>query len=122
MTAHSDAVRHERGDIQTRPILWGASAIAAAIVLVAVFAWLLIGGMQGDPNGANSVPAFRTEGPRLQTDAPRALESYQATKQKILNSRGWTDEQPRRVRIPIERAMQLLVAQRGQPAPQKEQR
>jgi hypothetical protein len=121
MNAHSDAVRHERGDIQARPILWGAMAIAVAIVLVAVFAWLLIGRLQGDPNGANSVPVFQTEGPRLQTDAPRALENYQASKQKILNSHGWTDEQPRRVRIPIERAMQLL-AQRRQPAPQKEQR
>ena len=59
--------------------------------------------------------------PRLQTDAPRDLENYQASKQKILNSHGWTEEQPRRVRIPIERAMQLL-AQRGQAAPQKEQR
>jgi hypothetical protein len=119
MTTDSGAVRHERGDISPRRIVWGAAAIAACVVLAAAFSWLLIGALHGDPNGANSVPAFQIQGPRLQTDGRRELAAYQASKQKILDSGGWTNDRPRRVRIPIQRAMQLM-AQGQRPAPPPE--
>jgi len=52
--------------------------------------------------------------PRLQVSAPKDLEQYKAAQGEILNSYGWVDQKAGIVRIPIERAMDILV-QRGLP-------
>jgi hypothetical protein len=52
--------------------------------------------------------------PRLQVSAPKDLEQYKAAQGEILNSYGWIDQNAGVVRIPIERAMDILV-QKGLP-------
>ena len=52
--------------------------------------------------------------PRLETDERRQLDDVRLQEERRLNSYGWVDEKSGVVRIPIERAMQL-VAQRGLP-------
>lgn len=52
--------------------------------------------------------------PRLQVTAPMDLKQYKATQDGILNSYGWVDRQTGIVRIPIGRAMDILL-QRGFP-------
>ena len=52
--------------------------------------------------------------PRLERDERNQLNKIQLDEEKILNSYGWADEKSKTVRIPIERAMDL-VAQRGLP-------
>jgi hypothetical protein len=52
--------------------------------------------------------------PNLQIAPQQDLESYQATQSAKLEGYGWVDEETGVVRIPIERAMELL-AERGLP-------
>lgn len=52
--------------------------------------------------------------PRLETDERNQLNQIRTREDDLLESYGWVDEQAGTVRIPIERAMDLLV-QRGLP-------
>jgi hypothetical protein len=52
--------------------------------------------------------------PRLETDERGQLNDIRLDEERTLNSYGWVDEKAGTVRIPIERAMDLL-AQRGLP-------
>jgi hypothetical protein len=52
--------------------------------------------------------------PRLQTSAPVDLKSYRGGQDKALGSYGWVDPQAGIVRIPVDRAMDLLL-QKGYP-------
>src|SRR5207245_3863094 len=56
--------------------------------------------------------------PRLETDERMQLDSTRLAEEEKLNSYGWVDEKAKTVRIPIERAMDLLV-QRGLPVRQE---
>ena len=47
--------------------------------------------------------------PRLQTTAPQDLKSYRAGQDDILGSYGWVDSKAGIVRIPVERAMEVLL-------------
>ncbi len=53
--------------------------------------------------------------PRLQVAAPKDLGQYKASQNEILNSYGWVDQKAGIVRIPIDRAMDVLL-QKGFPA------
>ena len=52
--------------------------------------------------------------PLLEKDEHTKIDDFRLTEEKTLNSYGWVDEKSKTVRIPIERAMDL-VAQRGLP-------
>jgi len=52
--------------------------------------------------------------PRLQTEAPQDLQRYHADQDKILESYGWVDQKANVVRIPVDRAMDILL-QKGYP-------
>jgi hypothetical protein len=52
--------------------------------------------------------------PRLETNEPMEINEFRVQEEKTLHSYGWVDQQAGVVRIPIDRAMEL-VAQRGLP-------
>jgi hypothetical protein len=52
--------------------------------------------------------------PRLQVSAPKDLKQYKGAQGEILNSYGWVDQKAGVVRIPIDRAMGILL-QKGLP-------
>jgi hypothetical protein len=52
--------------------------------------------------------------PRLETNERLEIKDFRTQEEQTLNSYGWVDQQNGVVRIPIERAMQLL-AERGLP-------
>jgi hypothetical protein len=52
--------------------------------------------------------------PRLQVEAPQELHQYLKQENEVLHSYGWVDQKNGIVRIPINRAMDLLI-QRGLP-------
>ena len=52
--------------------------------------------------------------PRLETNEPTEINDFRVQEEQTLNSYGWVDQQAGVVRIPIDRAMELL-AQRGLP-------
>lgn len=67
---------------------------------------------QGLPTGTNIDLRNLPPEPRLQIDAVRDLLQIQAAEERTLTSYGWVDQRKGVVRIPIDRAIDLL-AQRG---------
>jgi hypothetical protein len=47
--------------------------------------------------------------PRLQIEAPQDLKRYRTDQDKVLKSYGWVDQKADIVRIPIDRAMDILL-------------
>jgi hypothetical protein len=109
---------HETTDINARGVAW--SAVVLVIILVVIFFALC--GLYGvfTTHQPASVIATRTNAsspePRLQVDEVKDLGRLHEHEDSILNSYGWVDQKAGIVRIPIERAMDI-VAQRGLPAP-----
>jgi hypothetical protein len=62
----------------------------------------------------NNYPDRAFPDPRLENDERNQLNQIRLNEEETLNSYGWIDEKSKTVRIPIERAMDL-VAQRGLP-------
>jgi len=94
---------------------------AVALVIMTVLAMLLLVGVfkyfqLQDGGQARSVdPAKVFPQPQLQRTPIPDLKAIRAAEEQVLASYGWVDQQKGVVRIPIARAMDLLV-QRGLPA------
>jgi hypothetical protein len=114
-------VSHERSDVNVRAILgFGLVLLIAAVVVHLALYWLLQLYSDRSAKGAPSVSAMHPEDqtpppPRLQVSPPAELAKMRATEEKELQTYGWVDPETKIVRIPIERAMELL-AERGLPA------
>ena len=109
---------HETSDANIRDlIIFGAGLslliIAGLLVSGAVFHYFV--GHQGLGPPASPFENDRTlpPEPRLQVTAPKDLKQYKAAQDEILNSYGWVDQKAGIVRIPIDRAMDILVSRLG---------
>jgi hypothetical protein len=122
-------VSHERSDVSIRGIVvFGVVLLLTAAVIHIALYWLLkYYREQAAPSApamsAPDTPAEITPAPRLQISPRSDLAEMRAAEEKELTTYGWLDEQKQTVRIPIERAMELL-AKRGLPVtkPSKEDR
>lgn len=105
--------RHEPNRVATGVVAWFALGLAVTVALVIVGTRLSLG--TAEPPKAAQLPAIDVPpAPRLQVDAPADLAAMRAQEDRILGSYGWVDRSAGKVRIPIDRAMDL-VAQRGFP-------
>lgn len=117
------AIGHEIEDARVRPIVMVTliSTIAVAIAIVAigglVFFFVERAAVQGQPATGLAVPSPQPPEPRLQVNPPADWQALQATEQALLDGYGWTDQAAGRARIPIDRAMQLVI-ERGLPVRQ----
>lgn len=91
----------------------------AALVLVSVFlmwafsSYLRQGLVAADPPPPALPEARRPHtppGPRLQTDFTSDVERLRQTEEALLTGYAWVDRGAGRVRIPVERAMELVAA------------
>lgn len=116
-------MKHETRDLSTRVVVVFAvlllvAAVAIHIVVWWMYAWM---GRANDsaytrqyplaPVGAPKPPPA----PRLQTQPREELKRMRQDEDRVLNAYGWADPNTGRVRLPIDRAMQLLLEQ-GLPA------
>ena len=115
---------YETRDVNLRAVLWLAIGIAGAVALVHVALWILLQDFNRQakrldplvsPLAAERAPPAA---PLLQNAPREDLEQLRAAEQSVLNSYGWIDKQGGTVRIPIDRAMELLI-ERGETAVQK---
>ena len=118
---HPD-VRHEPRDVNIRAIVLAGIGIIVLAATLHILLWVLFEVLSHRDVGLHLPPpplADQPSGPvppqpRLQA-LPRAdLREMRTEEDAILHSYGWVDEQAGMVRIPIERAMELL-AERGLP-------
>jgi hypothetical protein len=110
---------HEKTDAGVRNV----AALAAAFVGLLVFGVIVAYGtfrFMYTPETATEVPSALQPGrvlppaPRLQVNAQEDLRDYLQQQKQTLNSYGWVDQSAGVVRIPIDRAMDLVI-QKGLP-------
>jgi hypothetical protein len=113
-------VGHETRDINVRVVMWFAIGLIVAAVIIhfalgAIFAFF--SKTHPSPEAPSRImvqPRIVAPEPRLQTNPSVDLAQFREAEENKLNSYGWVDKQRGIVRIPIERAMDLIV-QRGLP-------
>ncbi len=110
---------YEMTDARMAPIALAALGLTVIMILGLGTAWLLYRGLEIDvedaQTAANQLTGDQTPpAPRLQTQPRAALEALRQREDSELNSYAWLDREHKAVRIPIDRAMELL-AERGFP-------
>jgi hypothetical protein len=120
-------VGHELSDLRPGYIALFGIALTSVIVAAAVIASLLIH-FKAAEHSRQETPVPRlaqereaTPGPRLQVDANKDLRQMRAGEDTVLDSYGWVDKDSVIVRIPIQRAMEIL-AKKGLPARKQEEK
>jgi hypothetical protein len=128
----NEEVEFEQEDLGARPILIFLAALVIGCLLVA----LLLKGMyryldayenrhepiqnpmaqqsRADPRLVEPGDIAKFPQPRLETNETIEINQFRLQEEQALNSYGWVDQEAGVVRIPIDRAMEL-VAQRGLP-------
>jgi hypothetical protein len=116
---------HETVDANVRSLVWwglGVFALLASGVIISaiVFHYFVTRQSLGPP--ASPFENVRALPPRpvLQVTPARDLRQYLDQQNLVLNSYGWVDQKAGVVRIPIDRAMDLLL-QKGLPVRAEEQ-
>ncbi len=112
----TEGVRHESRDTNLPSLVLFGGAIVVTVAVVMLFCWWLFGiYTRVQPLGPAATP-FATSRPlppepRLQPAPENDLQDYLENQHTELNTYGWVDRSNGIVRIPIERAMQLLLQQ-----------
>jgi hypothetical protein len=117
------AVRYEKSDVQVAKVVRAGVGLIATVVVFFALMWMLEGvllrfvGMAQSPRHPLATTLARTEppAPRLQPDPRAELLAQRAREDAVLQTYGWIDKSRGTVRVPIERAIEIL-AQRGLPA------
>ncbi len=106
---------HEDRDANIPAALWfGAALIATIIVVLLLMRWTFYAfptpqAEAGLGPYTRGVAAELPPEPRLQVHAPEDLKKLREQEDSMLTSYGWVDKQNGIVRIPVERAMELLA-------------
>jgi hypothetical protein len=110
---------HEQSDLRPRAIaIFGIALAATVLVCLFLAVWLFdyLAAREAKRDTPLS-PLAKVEAPsepRLQVSAPKDMAAFRAAEEKVLDSYDWVNRQAGTVRIPIDRAMQLLT-ERGLP-------
>ncbi len=108
--------RHEESDANIHALLRFAGWMFVSLVLVVLLMrWMFWHFNKTQELGPPPTPFESTRAlpplPRLQTEPQQDLRGYRTSQQENLKSFGWVDEKNGVVRIPIDRAMDLLLQQ-----------
>jgi len=111
----SNHAGHERSDAGVRPILFTGLGLAVALGLIGLLGYgmfhYLVTHMRIDARenpmaaGASQVPPE----PRIEEHPAIGIQQLRSQEERHLTSYGWVDKGAGRIRIPIDRAMQLQL-------------
>ena len=119
---HNRRAGHEETDIN----VWAVGKFAVGLMLVAVAALFLLFGLfryllsrEGGPPAGRSQdvatePSKAFPQPQLQANEVPDLKAIRAEEDQVLNGYAWVDPEKGVVRIPISRAIDLLVERAGE--------
>lgn len=120
-TTGQPAVDHETTDVNIRAIFGFAAGLTVTTIVVGFAVWVLFQYFNARESRTvfTEYPLAAQESrvppePRLQTNPREDLGNLRLREDQALSSYGWVDRNAGVVRIPIERAMQLVV-ERGLP-------
>ena len=114
---------HEERDVAVRPIALTILGLTAVVIAVFVFIQILLNVLAGIQSHRSAAPSplagvyglKEPPAPRLQTNPVADLRELRARDQALLSGYAWVDRDAGVVRLPIERAIDVLAA-RGLPA------
>ncbi len=114
-------VSHEHRDASFRAVMSFAIGMVIAAGVIQLVVWGMLRYFD-QMRLSNAVPTHSQFGgpypppaaPRIQADPVHDMNLFRASEERILNSYTWTDDGHTAVRIPIERAKQMLL-ERGLP-------
>jgi hypothetical protein len=125
--AHLEEAGYELRDLNAGYVGLFGLGLAVVLVIAVVVASLLIHYKTVQyVRHETPIPQLARErestlGTRLQVDAQNELREMRAAEDTVLNSYGWVDKNAGIVRIPVDRAMEIL-AQKGLPARKPEEK
>ena len=132
----NEEVEFEREDLGAKPIILFLISLIVicalvGLVLRGMYSYLdarenrnqaaqnpLVQPTRADTRVVESADIKKFPQPRLETNEPVEINDFRVQEENTLYSYGWVDQQAGVVRIPIDRAMELL-AQRGLPTRQQ---
>lgn len=111
---NNSAVKYERRDVNMRAILWFIGALFLVLLVTFVSMRGLFGYFSETQKlgpGASPFDDSRVlpPAPRLQVDPAVDLDQVRQSQNEMLNSYGWADKATGKVRVPIDRAMDMLI-------------
>ncbi len=113
--------QHEASDVSARPIFYFAIALVILIIFTVISMKGLFNFLDQEADRSDtqlSGVAFERPTlpplPRLESDPVAVRRQFFQNEKKIIESYGWVDQKQGIVRVPINRAMELLV-ERGLP-------
>jgi hypothetical protein len=98
-------------EIDGRGVLVAAALIAVAVIAAVVVAWSLVAAFGGAVRATHAPPADLQ--PQLQPQPREDLATYRAREQAKISGYDWIDRNAGIVRVPVARAMDLLIARAG---------
>jgi hypothetical protein len=111
-----DSPGYEKEDVSASPVVW-AGVILASVIVLSVAAMTLMFGVlyqyrEADINTIGPMADLQEKprGPILQVDPPRELTKLRQEDAAKADSYGWVSRENGTVRIPVSRAMELVVA------------
>lgn len=117
MERSSEAAGHELRDVKFRPIVAAAAGLAFVVIFILLGMWEYVNHLAtlearlSPPANPLAVESRQLPPhPRLQTAPIDDLRRLHESEKETLTTYGWTDAEKGIVRIPIERAMDLLAA------------
>lgn len=118
MDVNNPQIRHETRDVDVRPIIQSGIWLAAVCVVSLALMWGLYRYFRSENESTAAKPTIPAEvfpQPRLEERPIQELKAVVDAEVDHLASYGWVDQPKGVVRIPVDRAIELL-AQRGLPA------
>lgn len=106
---------YERRDTRVGPVVVALVALAGAVALALLVAAWIVGGLEqraaGNSRVRHPMQDFRTEvpGPRLQARPALEIEEHRGVEALQVGSYGWIDPGQGVLRIPVERARELVL-------------
>jgi hypothetical protein len=120
MATETSAPAHEGADVNVRAIVIATTGLALVTLGVLAVLWLQLQALWAarraslpPPSPVAAVLPSAPPEPRLQTSPGEELRALRATEDARLHGYGWVDRRAGVVRIPIERAMELVAQERG---------
>lgn len=116
---------HWDDEIEMKPVIWSSVAVAVSFVFAVVFCWWLMDGVfaRYAPEAELSPLAEANERrlpptPWLQPKPEMELDDWLEVQQARADGYGWVDQLDNRIHIPIDEAMEMVLAQQGRIASQ----
>src|SRR5579859_4989231 len=108
--------QHETRDMSFKTVAGFAIGLLAVLVLIGgallgLYSYFGTHDAKSDTLPSMVTPPSLPSEPHVEVESSQSIQALNAAADQLLNTYGWSDQQKGIARIPIDRAMQLIVSQ-----------